>query len=206
MNAFGTLYVVSAPSGAGKTSLLRALVNADPMVSVSVSHTTRLPRPGEENGIHYHFVDNRTFQELLTRGAFLEHAKVFGCYYGTSRDSLLDSLRRGLDIILEIDWQGARQIRKAFPTCTSIFILPPSHDVLIQRLRARGQDDEIVITKRMREAVTESTHFDEFDYLVINDDFHGALSDLQAILRAQRLRSPQQAQRHQALISSLVGG
>jgi len=204
MKTPGTLYIVSAPSGAGKTSLVRALASVDPLVAISVSHTTRRPRLGEEDGIHYRFVREETFRELLAGNVFLEYAEVFGNYYGTSRAWLMEQLGGGIDIILEIDWQGARQIREAIPNCTSIFILPPSHDALVQRLHGRGQDDESVIAKRMRDAKAEIAHFDEFDYLVVNDDFERALSDLQVILQAERLRRPKQAEIHKALIASLL--
>nr|VFK80358.1 MAG: guanylate kinase [Candidatus Kentron sp. SD] len=200
----GTLYIISAPSGAGKTSLARALSAADPKVAISISHTTRPPRPGERNGIHYHFVSEEAFQDMHRKNAFLEHAEVFGNRYGTSRESLMQRIRDGLDVILEIDWQGARQVRDGISACVSIFILPPSRDALAQRLDDRQQDDPSVIAKRMQEARAECTHFDEFDYLIINDDFHRALSDLQAVLRAQRLRRPRQIRSHRPLIDSLL--
>nr|VFK20214.1 MAG: guanylate kinase [Candidatus Kentron sp. LFY] len=203
MKASGTLYIVSAPSGAGKTSLVQSLATADPDVSLSVSHTTRAPRPGERDGIDYHFVGEEAFRDMRRRNAFLEHAEVFGNHYGTSRAWLTEQLQGGRDIILEIDWQGARQVRKAM-ACTSIFILPPSHHALAERLRTRGQDDHVVIAKRMQRAKAESIHFDEFDYLIVNDDFERALTDLRAILRAERLHQPRQAQDHRALIASLL--
>ena len=205
MTTPGTLYIVSAPSGAGKTSLVRALANTDPMVAISISHTTRLPRPGEQNGVDYHFVDDRTFQDMRERNVFLEYAEVFGNYYGTSGEWLMERVREGIDMILEIDWQGARQVRKIIPGCISIFILPPSRDTLMQRLRDRGQDDDAIITRRMQDAKAELIHFDEFDYLIVNDDFERALSDLRVIVQAERLRQSRQAQNRQPLITSLLG-
>jgi guanylate kinase len=200
----GTLYVVSAPSGAGKTSLVRALVASDSRVLVSISHTTRLPRPGEEDGVHYHFVSKSAFQDMRERGAFLECAEVFENDYGTSREWLMEKLRHGLDIILEIDWQGARQVREQIAECVGIFILPPSRDTLVRRLLDRGQDGEAVIAGRMRDARSELSHFDEFDYLIVNDDFDTALSDLQAILRSRRLRQDWQARHYRPLITALL--
>nr|VFJ47914.1 MAG: guanylate kinase [Candidatus Kentron sp. DK]VFJ59956.1 MAG: guanylate kinase [Candidatus Kentron sp. DK] len=200
----GTLYVVSAPSGAGKTTLVRTLTETDPGVSLSVSHTTRPPRPGEEDGVHYHFVDRSVFQAMRQRNAFLEHAEVFGNYYGTSREWLAERLRDGVDIILEIDWQGARQVRGEFPEAVGIFVLPPSRDALRERLLGRGQDEEKIIAERMQKAQSELSHFDEFDYLLINDDFDVALSEIRAIFRVERLRRPRQAQRHRRLIASLL--
>nr|VFK60039.1 MAG: guanylate kinase [Candidatus Kentron sp. TUN]VFK69303.1 MAG: guanylate kinase [Candidatus Kentron sp. TUN] len=205
MKTPGTLYIVSAPSGAGKTSLVRALAAADPMVTISVSHTTRPSRPGECDGVHYHFVSEQMFRNMREENAFLEYAEVFGHYYGTSGERLIEQVRGGLDVILEIDWQGARQVRKKIPTCINIFILPPSRDILMKRLRDRGQDDDLVIASRVQAASAESMHFDEFDYLIINDDFDKALSDLRAVLRAERLRQSRQAQRCSALIASLLG-
>nr|VFK16996.1 MAG: guanylate kinase [Candidatus Kentron sp. LPFa]VFK32165.1 MAG: guanylate kinase [Candidatus Kentron sp. LPFa] len=200
----GILYIISAPSGAGKTSLVQALAAADPKVAISVSYTTRPPRPREEHGVHYHFVSEQAFRDMRAHDAFLEYAEVFGNHYGTSGEWIGERLGEGLDIILEIDWQGARQAREKVPDCVSIFILPPSRDALRERLRDRRQDDDAVIAKRMREAKAESIHFDEFDYLIVNDDFHRALSDLQAILWAGRLRRFRQAKNHQPLIASLL--
>jgi len=190
----GTLYIVSAPSGAGKTSLVKALTASDPDVAVSVSHTTRAPRPGERDGVDYHFVDAETFAKMERAGLFLEHATVFDNHYGTARDEVLARLAGGGDVILEIDWQGARQVRAALPGSVGIFVLPPSRAVLEQRLRARGQDSEAVILRRMQDAVREMSHYEEYDYLVVNEDFDRALADLSAILRARRLRlAPQRA-------------
>lgn len=191
----GVLYIISAPSGAGKTSLVKALVESSPRIAVSVSHATRPKRPGEQNGVHYHFIDISTFEAMVARGEFLEHARVFDNYYGTARSTLLAQLQAGVDVILEIDWQGARQVRERMPGCVSIFILPPSRAVLEQRLRTRAQDSEEIIARRMRDAVAEMSHYSEFDYLVVNDDFSTALEDLKAIFRAQHLRREAQAER-----------
>jgi guanylate kinase len=200
----GTLYIVSAPSGAGKTSLVKALLDAQPQVRVSVSHTTRPMRPGEVDGVNYHFVSREEFQERLSHNEFLEHAEVFGNLYGTSQRWLEQTLSEGFDLILEIDWQGAQQVRRLMPQAKSIFILPPSQEALRQRLTNRGQDSDEVIEKRMREAVSEMTHFVEYDYLVINDDFAHALIDLQAIFRANQLLQPSQQQRFQGLLEQLL--
>lgn len=200
----GTLYVVAAASGAGKTSLVKALVEADPRIAVSVSHTTRAPRTGEQDGVHYHFVKVDAFKDMIARNAFLEHAQVFDNHYGTARAGIEESLAADRDVILEIDWQGARQVRAAFPACVGIFVLPPSRAALEQRLRGRGQDPDEVIARRMRDAVAEMSHYAEFDYLVVNDDFTVALDDLKAIFRALRLRRPVQAGRHAGLIAGLL--
>jgi len=202
----GTLYIVSAPSGAGKSSLISALLNDNPRydMKVSVSHTTRAMRPGEENGVHYHFVAVEEFKALIDRGAFLEHAEVFGNYYGTSRVWIEEMLNKGIDIFLDIDWQGAQQIRQQMPNSKSIFILPPSREELERRLTARGQDSEEVIAKRMQEARSEISHYAEYDYLIINDDFDVALMDLKAILRAERMRQPKQASKYHAMIDDLL--
>ena len=200
----GTLYIVSAPSGAGKTSLVKALLDAQPQVRVSVSNTTRAMRQGEVDGVNYHFVSREEFQERLSHNEFLEHAEVFGNLYGTSQRWLEQTLSEGFDLILEIDWQGAQQVRRLMPQAKSIFILPPSQEALRQRLTNRGQDSDEVIEKRMREAVSEMTHFVEYDYLVINDDFAHALIDLQAIFRANQLLQPSQQQRFQGLLEQLL--
>lgn len=188
----GTLYIISAPSGAGKTSLVNSLLETTTGVVVSVSHTTRPKRPGECDGEHYHFVDDATFEEIIAAGGFLEHAQVFDYRYGTARDPVLDQLRQGVDVILEIDWQGARQVREAMPEAISVFILPPSRLALEERLRCRGQDSDAVIARRMQDAVNEMSHYREYDYLLVNDDFREARTDLQAILRSRRLRGSAQ--------------
>ncbi len=204
MSVTGTLYIISAPSGAGKTSLVKRLLATVPDVEVSVSHTTRPSRPGERDGVDYYFVDAATFQALVQTGVFLEYAQVFDYCYGTSRHAVAERLRSGLDVILEIDWQGARQVRARAPEACSIFILPPSRETLRQRLEQRGQDDEAVIERRMRDAVAEISHYDEFDYLVVNDDFERALAALQAIFIARRQRRDCQLRRQHELIQALL--
>jgi len=201
----GTLYIVSAPSGAGKTSLVTALIKADPRVSVSVSHTTRAMRPGEEHGVNYHFVSHDQFKALIAKGDFLEHAEVFGNFYGTSRSALQEVLDQGNDLILEIDWQGAQQVRKLMPEARSVFILPPSQQALRERLDGRGQDSEEIIAGRMKEAVSEMVHYDEYEYVIINDDFDVALEELKAIFVANRLLLKKQQQRNETLLKQLVG-
>lgn len=200
----GTLYIVSAPSGAGKTSLVKALVDAQPQVRVSVSHTTRAMRPGEVDGVNYHFVSREEFLARLERNEFLEHAEVFGNLYGTSQRWLEQTLAEGYDLILEIDWQGAQQVRRLMPQAKSIFILPPTQEALRQRLNNRGQDSDEIIEKRMREAVSEMSHYVEYDYLIINDDFASALEDLKAVFRANRLQQQAQQQKHGALLAELL--
>jgi guanylate kinase len=200
----GSLFIVSAPSGAGKTSLIKALLEAMDGIAVSVSHTTRAPRPGEQNAVHYHFVDEKTFLDMQVQGQFLEHAKVFDNYYGTSKTALQDMLNRGLDVILEIDWQGARQVRQQFADTLSIFILPPSKQILQQRLTGRGQDDETVIARRMQDAVNEISHYREFDYMVVNDDFDLALQQLIAIVTTSRLTLPRQQITCRSLLLDLL--
>ncbi len=199
-----TLYILSAPSGAGKTSLLKALRERDSALHVSVSHTTRPMRPGEENGVHYHFIDQAEFEQKVEQGDFLEHAQVFGNYYGTDEISLRDQLNSGVDTVLEIDWQGAQQVRHRFPDAVSIFILPPSPEALYDRLSNRGQDSEAVIQGRMQQAVSEMSHYAEFDYLVINDDFDQALDELAAIVTSQRLRIGRQSRRFAEMLTRLL--
>jgi guanylate kinase len=203
---YGNLFIVSAPSGAGKTSLVRAMMERLGHVAFSVSHTTRAMRPGEQDGRDYHFVDVATFEAEIAAGAFLEYAKVFDNYYGTARASVEAQLDAGEDVFLDIDWQGAQQIRTAWPGVVSIFILPPSRAALESRLRGRGQDSEEIIARRMQGAVGESAHYDEYDYLIINDDFPTALDELMAIVRAQRLRTSQQILRHAELLERLLEG
>ena len=182
--------VLSAPSGAGKSSLARALVEAEPSVRLSVSHTTRRARPGEVDGVDYHFVTERAFEAMVQAGAFLEHARVFDRYYGTSWQAVRSVLSRGYDVVLDIDWQGARQVRDAFAGTVSAFILPPSMDTLRSRLVGRGQDSAQTIERRMRDARSELEHYDEFDHIVINDDFDRALDALRRILRDERAMLP----------------
>lgn len=200
----GTLFIISAPSGAGKTSLLKKLVADELNLMVSVSHTTRKMRPGENNGVDYHFVEPAAFKSMIEAGAFLEHAQVFDNFYGTSQQHVEQQLQAGKDVILEIDWQGARQVRKLIADAQSIFILPPSSAVLRQRLEARAQDDKAVIDRRMRDAVSEMSHYAEFDYLVVNDNFDEALQQLRCIMRANRqTQLRQQSQLQQLLIELL---
>ncbi|MDO3381367.1 guanylate kinase [Gilvimarinus algae] len=200
----GILYTVSAPSGAGKTSLVNALVRSNPEVCVSVSHTTRPMRPGEENGVNYHFISHEQFEAMLAQGAFLEHARVFGNLYGTSQHWVEQTLRSGMDVILEIDWQGAAQVRKLMPDTVSLFILPPSLSCLRQRLTGRGQDDKAVIEARMSEAINEISHYVEADYMIINDDFTVALAQFQALITSQHLRQQVQSERHAPLLAELL--
>ena len=202
----GTLYIVSAASGAGKTSLLRALMERDPKLVISVSHTTRSPRPGEQAGRDYHFVDEAEFLRLIEAGAFLEHARVFDRRYGTTYAAVEADLAAGRDVLVEIDWQGARQIRERLPQTVSIFILPPSRDALEQRLRGRGQDSDEVIASRMAAAVSEMSHCGEYDYLVWNDDFDTALADLDAIVRARRLGLAHQVGVNADALAALTDG
>ena len=201
----GTLYTVSAPSGAGKTSLVNALVQRCEGLRVSVSHTTRAQRPGEVDGVNYHFVDTARFEAMLGEKAFLEHARVFGNLYGTSRPWVEQQLAGGMDVILEIDWQGALQVKELLPATRGIFILPPSRQTLEERLTGRGQDDPEVIAGRMAQAVEEMSHHVQADYLVVNDVFEDALADLEAIVRAQRLQAPRQRQVLDGLLRDLLG-
>ncbi|MEJ2529768.1 MAG: guanylate kinase [Gammaproteobacteria bacterium] len=201
----GTLFMVSAPSGAGKTSLLKALLEQDELLHVSASFTTRPKRSEEVEGRDYHFVDFKDFLQKVEDGSFLEHAKVFDNYYGTDRKEVFDQLEQGFDVILEIDWQGARQIRSSMSDTISIFILPPSEDVLHQRLLDRGQDGEDVIQRRMYEAKSQISHFSEFDYLVVNEDFSLALEELRSIVRANRLRQERMAEKLQDQLAGMLG-
>lgn len=200
----GTLYIVSAPSGAGKTSLLKALLEDAEGIGLSISHTTRDMRPGEQDGVHYHYVDQATFTQMIADGAFLEHARVFDNYYGTSQAAVVAQLASGQDVILEIDWQGAQQVRKHFPKAVGIFILPPSKTALRERLTDRGQDDTAIIDRRMRDAEAEMSHYLEFDFVVVNDDFDTALAELRAIITSQRLVIFRQQTRLQGLIKGLL--
>jgi len=199
----GNIFVVTAPSGAGKTSLVRALLEADQQVQLSISYTTRAPRPGEVNGKDYHFVDEQTFLEMLTRGDFLESAEVYGNRYGTSQPWIEGVVGSGADILLEIDWQGAAQVRRIFPEAVGIFILPPSLEVLTERLKGRGTDSDEVIARRLAAARDDIGHVEEFEYVIINDDFNTALQELQAVIRAQRLKMDRQLLRHAGMISRM---
>lgn len=201
----GTLFIVAAPSGAGKSTLVNALLEREPSISLSISHTTRPPRPGELYGRHYYFVEREEFQREVAEGIFLEHAEVHGNFYGTSRKTVQDLLRQGRDVLLEIDWQGAVQVRKAKPDCVGVFILPPSRAELERRLRGRGSDSEEVIERRLRNSRGEIAHAHEFDYIIVNDQFEDALDTLQAIVRTVRQRSALVCQRHESLIQELLG-
>lgn len=200
----GALYIVAAPSGAGKTSLVKALVQGLDNVAISVSTTTRKIRSGEVDGVDYHFVDKSAFEALIAQDQFIEHAQVFDNYYGTSRDEVETQLDKGVDVILEIDWQGAHQVRDRMPACCSIYVLPPSRPVLEQRLQKRGQDDQTLIDRRMRDAINEMVHYDEFDYVIINDDFDQALAELGAIFIARRLLLRNQQHNHKELLQQLL--
>ena len=204
----GGLFIVSAPSGGGKTSLTRAsiaqLANAGIGAEISVSYTTRAPRPGEQEGVHYHFVEPDAFAQMVARGEFLEHAEIYGRRYGTSRSRTEALLAQGRDVILDIDWQGARQIKAQMPQAISIFILPPSITKLEQRLRARKQDTEEAIARRMEQARAEMSHWSEYDYVIVNKDFEQAMGELVAIFVARRLARPAQEIRHKSLIQKLL--
>jgi guanylate kinase len=200
----GHLFIISAPSGAGKTSLVKKLVTSIDQLSVSISHTTRQQRPGETEGQDYFFVSTDEFKAMLQNHAFLEYAQVFDNFYGTAQQSVLDKLASGTDVILEIDWQGARQVKKMQPESSSIFILPPSTRVLEQRLRNRGQDSEETIDRRMRDAVTKISHYDEFDFILVNDDFDDALLRLKSIIIAGRMKTQRQVVKLQSLLAELT--
>jgi len=200
----GKLYVVSAASGAGKTSLVSALLEQVADIEVSVSHTTRAAREGEVDGVNYHFVDTAKFEEMVEAAEFFEHATVFGNMYGTSQRHVEQQLRSGKDVILEIDWQGARQIRQLIPDCSTIYIAPPSASALRERLTSRGQDDDEIINRRMREAVSEMSHYVEFDYLVINDEFDQAKENLIAIIMGDRMSIDRQQEEHEELLEKLL--
>jgi len=201
----GALFIVSAPSGAGKTSLVRALCDRMDNLVLSVSHTTRARRPGELEGVDYHFVDTNAFETSVANAGYLEYAQVFDNYYGTSRRKTESLMQVGKDVVLEIDWQGARQVREAMPaTPLSVFIIPPSLEALEQRLRGRGQDSDQVIARRMLDAKEQIKHYDEYDYLVVNDDFDVALDELSSILKASHLSTGVQSERQQALLRNLL--
>ena len=204
----GGLFVVSAPSGGGKTSLTRAslaaLAKIGIQAEISVSYTTRPPRPGERNGTHYHFIDRPAFEAMVERGEFLEHAQIYGHYYGTARARTEQRLAAGRDVILDIDWQGARQIRQHMPGSTGIYLLPPSMAQLEQRLRARKQDSEDAIRQRLAKAREEMRHYEYYDYLIINKDFDTAMNEFVAIFIAHRLARPVQEIRHNSLIQKLI--
>ncbi|GAB2908954.1 guanylate kinase [Rheinheimera gaetbuli] len=200
----GNLFIISAPSGAGKSSLIQALLKRHSDMQVSVSHTTRAPRPGEQDGMHYHFVSVDEFKALIAQDEFFEWAEVFGNYYGTSKSSIRDSLSRGIDVFLDIDWQGARQIKTQEASAKGIFILPPSLTELEQRLNSRGQDSSDVIAKRMAQAHSEMSHASEYEYLIINDKFDTALNEFERIVLAHRNSYGSQSARHHALLTQLL--
>lgn len=200
----GCLFIVSAPSGAGKSSLVNAVLAREPEISLSISFTSRGPRPAERHAQHYHFVSEEAFRSMIAAGDFFEYAQVHGDYKGTARQSVEPFLESGRDVLLEIDWQGARQVREKVPDCVSIFILPPSREELERRLRTRGQDSEETILRRLADSRGDMSHAHEFDYIVINDDFDRATDDLIAIVRAQRLYRSAQLVRHEALLASLL--
>lgn len=200
----GHLFIVSAPSGAGKSSLIQALLAQHNDMQVSVSHTTRAPRPGEQHGVHYYFVSEAQFQQQIDAGDFLEWAEVFGNFYGTSRHKIQQARQQGMDVFLDIDWQGARQIRQQEPSAIGIFILPPSLTALEQRLRSRGQDSDEIIARRMEKAFDEMSHANEYQYLMINDDFQQSLADFNSIVLSQRQRFVQQQLRQTKILHQLL--
>jgi guanylate kinase len=200
----GTLYIVAAPSGAGKSSIVNAVLKRLPDVALSISYTSRAPRPGERHAQHYHFIRKDEFERMIEAGEFFEYALVHGDYKGTARQSVLPQLEKGLDVLLEIDWQGARQVRAQIPEAQSLFILPPSKQALETRMRNRGQDSEAVIAQRLAAAREEMSHYHEFDFVVVNEHFDQAVQEVAAIFSAQRLRLPAQQSRHKALIEQLL--
>ena len=201
----GSLFIIAAPSGGGKTSLVNALLKNDPRLVLSVSHTTRAARPGEIDGQHYHFVSETEHEQMVRNGDFMEHARVFDHHYGTNRNSVAAQLEQGRDVILEIDWQGARQVRTVFPDCCPIFIIPPSLEDLRKRLTGRGQDSEKVIQRRMRDAQAEISHWAEFDHLVVNDNFEAALEELLAIINDHRSGKPHKVNKNHQLLAQRLG-
>ncbi|WP_028116407.1 guanylate kinase [Ferrimonas senticii] len=201
----GNLFIVAAPSGAGKSSLISALLQDKPAdMQVSVSSTTRAPRPGEQDGVHYHFLSVEQFKAQIEQGHFFEYAEVFGNFYGTSKLTIEQTLANGIDVFLDIDWQGARQVKQQLSDAVGIFILPPSKAELERRLTGRGQDSQEVIAGRMAEAVAEMSHFDEFDYVIVNQQFDTALTELKAIVQSQRNRLARQAEAHSDMLAELL--
>ncbi|NLA66920.1 MAG: guanylate kinase [Gammaproteobacteria bacterium] len=200
----GTLFIVAAPSGAGKSSIVNACLARDRNISLSISFTSRPPRPGERQAEHYHFVDDAEFQRMIRAGDFFEYARVHGDWKGTARQSVEPQLAAGRDVLLEIDWQGARQVRALVDDAVGIFILPPSRAALDQRMRKRGQDSEEVMARRLAAAREEMSHYDEFDFVIVNDDFDTAVAEMCAVFTASRLRRATQARRHAALIEALL--
>jgi guanylate kinase len=200
----GTLFIVAAPSGAGKSSIVNAVLKDTAGIALSISYTSRAPRPGERHAQHYHFISSEEFQRMIAAGDFFEHALVHGDYKGTARQSVEPQLAAGMDVLLEIDWQGARQVRAQLPEALSVFILPPSREALESRMRSRGQDSEEVIARRLAAARTEMSHYSEFDFVIVNDVFETAVRDMQHIFLASRLRRHVQQSRHDALIKALL--
>ncbi|UTV99475.1 guanylate kinase [Marinomonas rhizomae] len=200
----GNLFILSAPSGAGKSTLYKALLKQDDKVRISISHTTRAPRTGEEHGREYYFIDDESFLDMIAEDAFFEHAQVFDNYYGTSKESIFGMLEQGLDVILEIDWQGARQIRQLYPEAIGIFILPPSLQALEERLRKRATDSDEVIQRRMAKAVNEMSHYHEYDFVIVNDDFDAALSQISAVFQAMRSKTTVMQEKNGNLINDLL--
>ena len=200
----GTLYIVAAPSGAGKSSIVNAVLARDPNICLSISFTSRQPRPGERHAEHYHFVSADEFEAMVAAGDFFEHARVHGDWKGTARQSVEPQLAAGKDVLLEIDWQGARQVRSKVPDAVSVFILPPSREALEQRMRVRAQDSEAVIRQRLDAAREEMSHYTEFDYVIVNEHFETAVDDMCAIFTASRLRREAQVARHSRLITQLL--
>lgn len=200
----GTLFIVAAPSGAGKSSIVNAVLRDTPGIALSISYTSRAPRPGERHAQHYHFISAEDFQQMIAAGDFFEHALVHGDYKGTARQSVEPQLAAGMDVLLEIDWQGAAQVRRQMPDALSVFILPPSREALESRMRSRGQDSEAVIAQRLAAAREEMSHYREFDFLIVNDRFETAVAEMQAIFLASRQRSAVQAGRHAGLIEALL--
>ena len=203
-SAQGTLFIISAPSGTGKTSLVQKLVDSLDCIQVSVSHTTRPRREGEVNGINYHFIDRDVFEQMIEANGFLEYAQVYKHYYGTSQAWVADTLNQGIDVVLEIEWQGAKQVQRYFPDARTIFILPPDAQSLEKRLRDRGKDQEAIIHQRLQAAQNEVQYCVDYQYIVVNDQFEKALSDLQAIVRAERCRSKQQMTRYRNFIETMT--
>lgn len=206
VDGLGTVFVIAAPSGAGKTSLVRELLARNRDLGVAISHTTRPQRPGEESGRHYHFVTPETFQQMVAKDCFIEHATVFGHLYGTSKESVVELQRAGKHILLEIDWQGAAQVRSSIAGCTSVFILPPSIDALRERLHSRGQDEPHIIERRLAASLEELSHYHDFDYLIVNDLFDEAVADLESIIRGDppHLRVTAQQESLKGLLAQLL--
>ena len=200
----GTLYIVAAPSGAGKSSIVNACLARDPNICLSISFTSRAPRPGERHAEHYHFVEAAEFEQMVANGDFFEHARVHGDWKGTARQSVEPQLAAGRDVLLEIDWQGALQVRAQMPDAVSVFILPPSRQALEERMRARGQDSEAVIQRRLAAAREEMSHYGEFDFVIVNEDFETAVCEMCSIFIASRVRKDQQVARHSRLITALL--